>query len=387
MDVVSYDSIGAAGAALAPRGDPADAFAAPAWFALVADTCLDPGDRVRVDAVADPAAGAAAFVLRERPDRFGPWRGRRLAGLSNFYTCRYAPSGLAEAADGAGLVAAWARHVRAGAGRPARVWFEALDRPSPVFAALAAGLRGAGYAVEAYPQFGNWYLTLEDRDVAAWWAGRPARLRNTVERKARALARHGGEVEALAGPAAADRAVADYAQVHAASWQPAEPYPGFVPDLIRRGLADGSVRVGVARLRGRPVAAQIWLTGGGRATIFKLCYDEAHKALSAGSVLTREMIAAAFGDPAVREIDFGIGDDPYKRDWLPRRRQRWGLVAYDLRTLCGLGLGARNLLPRMLDPVRRGWRREAGPADAAAMRSGIGAAGCGTIATVACHFV
>jgi len=348
MDVVSYDSIGAAGAVLAPRGEPADAYATPAWFALLADTCLDPGERVRVDAVSDSVAGAAAFALRERPDRFGPWRGRRLAGLSNFYTCRYAPAGLTEAADGAALVAAWASRLRAGPDRPARVWFEALDRPSPAFEALAAGLRRAGYAVEAYPQFGNWYLAVDERDFAAYWAGRPARLRNTVDRKARALARHGGEIEVIAAPAAAEHAVAAFEQVHAASWQPAEPYPDFIPTLIRRGLANGSVRVGVVRLRSRPVAAQLWLGGGGRATIYKLCHDEAHKALSAGSVLTRDMIAAAFRDPAVGEIDFGIGDDPYKRDWLPGRRQRWGLVAYDLRTLCGLGLAARNLLPKVL---------------------------------------
>ena len=43
----------------------------------------------------------------------------------------------------------------------------------------------------------------------------------------------------------------------------------------------------------------------------------------------------------VREVDFLIGDEPYKQDWMSHRRERWGIVAYNPGTLRGW-IGAAN---------------------------------------------
>jgi hypothetical protein len=317
------------------------------WYRNFAATCLNPGDRWRIDAVFESGRPVLVLPLRERPDGVGPVAGRQLAGLSNFYSCRFAP--LLGPGEGAGAVARWAGSVRRSRVRPGRLVFEGLENPSPEFSALEMGLRRAGFQVETDEQFGNWYLPVAAGGYDAWWAGRDSRLRHTVERKERALrSRHRVTIDLFERAEEAERAVALYQRVHAASWKPEEPYGEFMPGLIRSGLAAEAVWVGVLSVDGEPAAAQLWVVWRRRATIFKLSYAEALRRLSAGSVLTRHLIREAFRRGGVDEIDFGWGDDPYKRDWLPYRRGRWMLTAYDPATLCGAALMLRWYLPRRI---------------------------------------
>ena len=167
-----------------------------AWYRVFAETCLDPGDLPRIEKL----DGGHVLPMRERPDAFGPLRGRQLEWLGNYYTCRYAP--LLTNPDAASAIAAWGREVRRRKPRPSRLVFAAMDRPSAGFDALWTGLRRAGYLVEATEDFGNWYLE-PTGDFTSYWASRNSRLRNTVERKERALFRtHRASVEILESPAA-----------------------------------------------------------------------------------------------------------------------------------------------------------------------------------------
>ena len=97
-----------------------------------------------------------------------------------------------------------------------------------------------------------------------------------------------------------------------------------------------------------PIAAQLWIVWNRRATIFKLSYAERFARFSPGSILTRHMMRNAFSRNDIAEIDFGCGDDPYKQEWLPERRQRWILTAYDPLTPCGGAHTLRRYLPRLL---------------------------------------
>ncbi len=153
--------------------------------------------------------------------------------------------------------------------------------------------------------------------------------------------------------ASTTRAWADYEAVYRASWKPEEGSFPFLRALAEQEGAAGTLRLGVARKDGRPVAVQLWLVENGEATIHKLAYAEDAKAMSPGTLLGMAMFRRA------------LDEDRVARDRLRHRRRRLqegldGGAAAALaartpsipRTLRGL-IGAARAGPRRLSAASR----------------------------------
>ena len=322
-----------------------DIFASRMWFENLAATCLEAGEAPLV-LVAEGPHGAPLALL---PCRIAGRRGR---SLTNFYSCSFRPL-LSPRADREQAFAALARAARL-AGL-ATLDLDSLPVEETSFMELRSAFRSAGFLAAPYFHFANRYDDVAGRSPAAHLALRPAQLRNTLRRKRRALEREGRLDFSLHREAAsADDAVHAYEAVYAGSWKDAEPFPRFTPQLIRRAAAAGALRLGIAHIDGVPAAAQLWLIAGRNATIFKLAYDERFKRHSIGTILTAWMFERVLDGEALSEVDFGRNDDPYKRDWLPRRRERWGLLMLDPRRPQGLAGAVRHLV---LAPLARRFRR------------------------------
>jgi CelD/BcsL family acetyltransferase involved in cellulose biosynthesis len=220
-----------------------------------------------------------------------------------------------------------------------------VDDPEP----LAASFRAAGWRVRLTEKTGNWRVSTENEDFAAYWAKRPGQLRSTAKRKAKAA---GLEVEIF------DRfdagAWAAYEEVYRASWKPEEGSFPFLRALAEQEGAAGALRLGVARKDGKPLAVQLWLVENGEATIHKLAYREDAKELSPGTILGEAMFRRAIDGDRVRVIDYGTGDDAYKRDWMSERRPLWRLQAFNPATLKGLAGAARSALSPLAGRLRSG---------------------------------
>ncbi len=271
-------------------------------------------------------------------------RVRTVESLGNYYTPLYTPlltvdSNLLTLRDK--LAAASRDHGGAHVMR-----FAPMDIESPVYRALINELRAIDWIPFGFFCFGNWYLKVNEN-----WEGylkkRSANLRSRIKRMTKKFAAAGGTLEIVTNPDGIEQAIAAFHEVYSASWKFPEPYPEFIPALIRRLAFLGRLRLGIARLEGRPISAQLWIVGEANASIYKVAYHEAYSQYSPGTVLTSFLMQYVIEQDHVKEVDFLIGDDSYKHEWMSDHRDRWGIVAYNPRTIIGFTLLMREVLGRI----------------------------------------
>lgn len=280
--------------------------------------------------------------------------GKTLQSLSNYYSSLYGPIYWQPKRNEITAISpdtwqAMAQHLRQHPKSWPVITLSPLDPEAAFVAPLQTGLKVAGYWTDRFLCFGNWYLVVAQRSFATYASSLPSALRHGIERGQRRLAKQGtwGIHIQQSPDAKLEECIAHFVAVYNQSWKTPEPTPQFIPQLIRMAAAQGWLRLGVLLLNGQAIAAQLWLVKDGKASIYKLAYVKGFEKLSAGSVLTHALMQHAIDIDQVAEVDYLTGDDAYKRDWMSHRRERWGLVAFNPRTLRGLWLAARHFAGRL----------------------------------------
>lgn len=301
-----YGSLSEARSALGgrlSRADQPSLFARFDWLDSLHRYCLADVP-VRIVEAREGAASAWLFLLATGR--------RRLSALANWYSFSWAPifTGSPDMATRAGLLDALAAHLLRDT---ARIDLYPMTDADDMAATLPAAFRRAGWLAVRRPMGGNHRLDLAGRDFAAYWAGRPGPLRTLVRRKAR------GGVDIRLTDRITDADWDAYVAIHARSWKPAEPHLAFFRDLAEREAAAGALRLGFATIDGQPVATQLWTVDHGVALIHKLAHDRAFDAASPGTLLSHAMFRQAIDEDRVATIDYGTGDNSYKRDWMEVR--------------------------------------------------------------------
>ena len=322
LDAVAADAAGALERAAQPS-----LFSRLSWFRLLHKYCQPPG-RLKVIRAREDGRSAWLFLALE---------GRTARPYAAWYSLRFDAVGDREA----DVMTSLAKALRdAGVAKA-----ELAPVADP--AALGQAFRRAGWMVFVQPRTGNWRIATDGMDFETYWAARPAQLRNTAKRRGKSA---GLDVEIYDRFDA--RAWADYEAVYRQSWKPEEGSFPFLRALAEQEGAAGTLRLGVARKDGRPVAVQLWLVEQGEACIHKLAYAESARAMSPGTLLGMEMFRRALDTDRVRAIDYGTGDDGYKKDWMAERRTLWQIEAFDPRTFKGLAGAARAAASALVRRVR-----------------------------------
>lgn len=229
----------------------------------------------------------------------------------------------------------------------AKLWLTSIPVEDGSAQILTSALRDAGWVIASEATSHNHWLETKGRTFAEWWAERPGALRSTVQRKSKK-----GLVALSITSQFSDADWDDYEAVYRQSWKPPEASPDFLRAWARSEAEAGTLRLGIARIDGAPVAAQFWSCDNGVAYIHKLAHVAGHDALSPGTLLTHALFAHAFDVDRVARIDFGTGDDGYKRDWMEESAALMTIRGWDPRQPAAWPSLVRHYLDRLAARVR-----------------------------------
>lgn len=173
----------------------------------------------------------------------------------------------------------------------------------------------------------NWFLQVENnQNFAEYMAERPSKVRNTVLRKQRKLKRAYDYQIQLFTNNHIENALNKYHEIYSVSWKANEQYEDLVKDVVKQFANRAWPRLAILTVEDKPIAAQLWFVTEGKASIFRLVYDETWKDYSPGSILMAYLLEHVIDKDKVKEIDFLSGNDAYKKDWMSHRRERQTLV-------------------------------------------------------------
>ena len=324
------------------------------WFRVLFETSLASTLRPRIYVVFGPQGDTRCVLVCGT--EIGS-SARVLWSMSNYYTMEYAPIHCADAAQRDEAIDALVSHIAAERPRWTRLRLGLLVETNADTARIAAALEREGFDVQHFFQYENWYLPVAGSTFKDYFGSRSSQVRNTISRKQKKLEKaHRVDIEVVAGdvPELAQK-VRDFMTVYGSSWKQPEPHPGFIPALAGCCARLGILRLGLLYVDGQPAAAQLWITVAGKATIYKLAYDERFAELGVGSVLSKEMFRVAIDEDRVAEIDYGVGSEPYKRDWMSGVRRIEGLEAYNRKTIEGVLQILAGRAKRTVKPAWLAW--------------------------------
>lgn len=342
----SFSQLPAAAQALTEASLSVNPFVSAPWLQCFERYLVREDESLRYLVVRDQQRVLAVLplVLKHMP-LFGV---QKVRGMTNFYTGIFnclSNAAIASPAAHEALAVGVAAALKAEFPHVGLIEFAPLRDHSGFMPCLERSLHTYGYRTRHYLAHANWYEDLDGRDFAAYMADRPGRVRSTLDRKSKSLARElGYEVQVCAEPADISSCMGEYHAVYAASWKNTEYSPAFIEDIMVRMSAAGIVKLGILRAGGQAAAVQIWIKIGLTWAVFKLAYDPRFDRYSVGSILTARLIENFLMTGPCAGLDFLSGDDAYKQEWATRRREHWGLEAVAMHNVMGIAIRAKRYL-------------------------------------------
>lgn len=193
----------------------------------------------------------------------------------------------------------------------------------------------------------NWFET-DINSYEHYLSERPSRLKNTIKRKLKKAQSLGVNIEYAVDLQSFDKLFAHYQEIYQLSWKGDEYSYAFIREMCLEALKANKLCFAMLTIDNKPAAAQIWFIENRCASIFKLAYDPHFQHLSVGSLLSADMSKCAIEKFGVLTIDFGMGNEAYKQEWMSQSRLRSSYLLFNCRTFFGiLSWLKRGFLPTL----------------------------------------
>jgi len=175
----------------------------------------------------------------------------------------------------------------------------------------------------------NWVYENTAKNFREYLSASPSRIKDIARKERRLNREHEVSFKLWSDKTNIEEGITDYFNVYHQSWKDEEHYKGFIPDLMRLCATEKTLRLGILYVDNIATAAQFNIFHGTTTLIYKLSYHEDYKHLSTGAILSLKMMQQAFDQDHSTEIDYGSGNDPYKREWMTYCHEKIILTAYN----------------------------------------------------------
>ncbi|KGJ92725.1 GNAT family N-acetyltransferase [Colwellia psychrerythraea] len=202
-------------------------------------------------------------------------------------------------------------------------------------------------------------------DYSSYYQQRPSQLRNTIRRREKKLAKaHQYRTEIITNVEAFDSAFLAYKTIYQQSWKGEEYSFNFIKKVCLSAIAENKLRFGLLFVDDEPAAAQLWFLQMAdddsaeqnnselfqtTASIFKLAYSPKYQQYSVGSILSLALSEYVISKDKAANIEFGMGSEAYKKDWLIDKRTRQSYQIFNPASIYGkLAIIRYIAIPRLV---------------------------------------
>lgn len=185
--------------------------------------------------------------------------------------------------------------------------------------------------------FGNWYLNVNGMTADEYVTSRSNMVRNNAPNRIMKRLIRSGEIEQriVTDVQEINKYFSDYIFVFERSWKPKETSLAFLKKLVIYANKEARLLLGFIYRNNIPIATQIWIIYNSFVYIQKLHYSEEEKRISAGTLLTLNLMKYVLSCNGVKEVDYLRGDEPYKQYWMSDRRERRIITIFNFHTIKG----------------------------------------------------
>ena len=120
-----------------------------------------------------------------------------------------------------------------------------------------------------------------------------------------------------------------YSHVREKSWKAKEKDSSFLRDVTKLFAERGWLRMAFLSSNGETIACEKWIVYKTIGFAWDSVFDEKYQKYSPGKIVASEITKYVMDQDKVNEIDLGQGDQDYKKDWTPKRRERKGITVFN----------------------------------------------------------